>query len=142
MGGGGEGRKVGGWVFKPSFLGWLLGFLGLFLRNKIVTIQFNSLFTQLKNRPQVNIVCMMGDIPPSCQKKIPPKKSHQKNLILPSLSCLFQISCHFFPPILFFHPFHPAQYIFPTYIKLLVPNLYMNLSLNLSKNDLKFHPGH
>ena len=36
--------------------------------------------------------------------------------------------------------FYPALYILSTFIQLLVPNLSLILSLNLSKKDLKFHP--
>ena len=60
------------------------------------------------------------------EKNILQKNPAKKILIPPSLSCLFQISCHLFPTDSFSCPFYPAQYIFPIYIQLLVPNLSIN----------------
>ena len=70
-------------------------------------------------------------------QKNPAKQSWSRHLY-PTYS---KYSAIFFPPILFSHPFYPAQYIFPTHIQLLMPKLSMNLSLNRYKNELKFYPG-
>ena len=69
-------------------------------------------------------------------KKYPEKKSHKKSCIKIShkkIPLKNPDPAIFFAQILLSHPFYAAQYIFPTYIQLLVPNLSMNLSLNLSK---------
>ena len=66
------------------------------------------------------------------------KKKPQKN-IPQKISCLYQISLHLFVANSFFLPFLSCS-IFPTHIQVLVPNLSMNLSLNLSKISTRAIP--
>ena len=99
-GGGGGRREGGGQVFKPSFLDWLVGFFKvLFLRSKIGTIQFNSILylNPIRTASGKHSLYDRGHstiLPEkiSRRKNSPPKKiPAKKNLIPPSLSCLFQI---------------------------------------------------